>query len=99
MSSPNTQEYALATAQWKSTANIFIHLQSGRAIAHFPLEFLRRGGDHSWPYIFYVLKEMLELDERDAWTVIDEDAQPIDQSAIPVEGSYQLMVRGEHILR
>ncbi len=99
MSNSETQEYTLATTQWRSTANIVVQLQSGRSIAHFPLEFLRRGGDHTWLYIFYVLKEVLELNETETWTVIDQDTKPIDPSEPPVEGYYQFVVHGEFIRR
>jgi len=99
MSSLQTQEYALATTQWKSTANIVVQLQSGLSIAHFPLEFLRHGGDHSWTYILYVLKELLDFNETETWTVINQNAKSIDPSELPIEGYYRLVVEGEDIRR
>jgi hypothetical protein len=80
--------YDLAVASWRTPEVVTITSRSGHAIAHFPLGFIRRGGDNTWSYVLSVVEDLTVRECELPWVIKDQDDVRVDPSDAPWQGTF-----------
>lgn len=80
--------YDLAVASWRTPDVVTITSRSGHAIAHFPLAFIRRGGDNTWSYVLSVVEDLTVRECELPWVIKDQDDVRVDPSDAPWQGTF-----------
>nr|ODN86712.1 hypothetical protein L203_03960 [Cryptococcus depauperatus CBS 7841] len=90
----DTDDYALAVRLWGSPEIVAVHSDHGTRIAVFPLEFIRKGGDNTWSYVLYVVRQLIVLEPGQSCQLQNEDGIELDLNEAPEAGSFRFHVEG-----
>nr|ODO04312.1 hypothetical protein L204_00670 [Cryptococcus depauperatus CBS 7855] len=91
---PEREEYPLAVHFWGSPEIVAVHSDHGTRIAVFPLEFIRKGGDNTWSYVLYVVRQLIVLEPGQSCQLQNEDGIELDLNEAPQAGSFRFHVEG-----
>ena len=87
--------YSLAVDHWRNTESIVIRSRSGKHIASFPLDFIQRGGDNTWRFVLYVIKQLVKQ-STDAEGIIEgSKGIQVDQDDMPRGGNFSFVQSGQ----
>lgn len=84
------KRYQLASDFWEGPSVIVRASDSrGDRIATFPIDFLRRGGDNTWSYVYGVIAELVVHEGPASRSVIlDEKGKEVDHGQAPSAGQF-----------
>jgi hypothetical protein len=83
--------YSLTTRLWPTLGAIEIQDANGQRIVALSIEFLQRGGVHSWAYV----KDVTACCVVEEGRVANLDGTVVDESSAPVAGIYRFLRSGE----
>ena len=81
-----------AIKSWKSTENVIVLSLNGQAIAKIPIEFIARGGDSSWGFVYDVVQQLVK---QKGGSIISGKGSPmIRDHVVGSGGEYTYVVPG-----
>jgi hypothetical protein len=83
-----TVRYDLAVASWRTSEVVTITSRAGHAIAHFPLAFVRRGGDNTWSYVLSVMEDLTTRESALPWVIKDQEDVLVIPNDAPWQGTF-----------
>lgn len=86
--------YDLAVASWRQSPVICIVTVTGKAIAYFPLEFVKRGGHPEWLYIVLALEQITRHAAEEQWWLQCSNGNPVPLPECPSAGTYVYRCQG-----
>nr|ODN89885.1 hypothetical protein L204_06162 [Cryptococcus depauperatus CBS 7855] len=88
------KDYPLAISFWKDSSLVEINSDHGTFIAAFPLDFIRQGGDNTWSYVLFVVRQLVVLEPDQLGQLQDENGVELDLNEAPKAGTFCFHVEG-----
>nr|ODN73617.1 hypothetical protein L203_06670 [Cryptococcus depauperatus CBS 7841] len=88
------KDYPLATSLWTNSSSVVIRSDYDTRIAVFPLDFIRQGGDNTWSYVLYVVRQLVVLEPDQLGQLQDENGAALDLNEAPKAGTFRFHIEG-----
>nr|ODN94504.1 hypothetical protein L204_04637 [Cryptococcus depauperatus CBS 7855] len=88
------KDYPPAISFWKDSSSVVIDSDHDTRIAIFPLDFIRQGGDNTWSYVLYVVRQLVVLEPDQLGQLKDENGAELDLNEAPEAGTFRFHIEG-----